>query len=1171
MAGPQPPERRRRRRFGRRGVSKVFPLKDNQARAVDPMRTVWLSASAGTGKTQVLSARVLRLLLQQDVEPEHVLCLTFTKAGAAEMATRVNDVLARWVRLDDARLAAELNHIGAPVDDATRKRARSRFAAVLDCPGGGLRIETIHAFSQWLLSAFPVEAGLTPGTRAMEDRDRDLLLRQVLADLLIEADERGDDALLDTLADLSLRMDQSALETFLLRCAAARDLWFGAGSWNEPLRSRINGVIGLPPQEVDGTVACATLCADDAFDIASVRYCMAVNAEWGTKTGIAAANAMGDWLAADAQARLAGFEDFCRQFLTAKGEPRSTTSLDKRDPEYSTYAARVIASIEAVRERKALVALADLLDAALTLGRRFAIAWDAAKKRESYIDFDDQIRFAADLLKRRELGEWVRYKLDRRFDHILVDEAQDTNAAQWEIVLDGLIGDFFSGEGQHGDAMRTLFVVGDYKQAIFRFQGTSPENFDRARQRVRDELFGLAEASRDADRELLDLGLGRSYRTARPVLEFVDRAIGHIGYAGLGLQQPPEAHVGEDRPGLVALWRPVGQSADEEDEPEDEGAGDGNNWLSRPDRMLADTLARQVRAWLETGVYLEKHQRNAQAGDIMVLVRKRKDLAGLIVARLHAQGVPVAGVDRLRLGAPLAVKDLVAALRFALQPLDDLNLANLLVSPLIGWSQKDLLDHAYRDKGLHLWDHLRATESAQTHPAMEMLRAVLARADLSPPQELLHWLIAGPWQARRKLVARLGREVNDPVDELLNAAMAFAASGTPSLAGFLQWFDAGEGELKRESDQSGGMVRVMTVHGAKGLQAPIVILADAVDDPESAPPRGLELEERVIGGKPHKVPLPPLRKEEKAGPVLLAETEAAKAEREEHWRLLYVAMTRAEEALFIGGALGKRQTAPPPESWYGKLAALFPDDTWQSDPLWGGCAEWGALSTRSAPPSDTGVSSVAPVDLPDWLLTPVGPEPRPPRPLAPSSLGEEDAPDPPPKPGPGLVAAARRGTLMHKLIERLPERAPDQRMEAAEAWLARMADDIDPAERTAMARRAVNVLSHPGWQDVFGQDSLAEVPVAALVDGRMVAGTIDRLVIGDAAIRIVDFKTARRPPTRIEEIPAAYLKQMAAYGQALGAIHPGRRVEAALLYTQTPEMFVLPDALIEANKLDSQV
>lgn len=1141
-------------------MSKVFPLQGNQRHAVDPERTVWLSASAGTGKTQVLSARVLRLLLQPGVRPEQLLCLTFTKAGATEMATRVNEVLARWVRLPDVDLAKDLLAIGADPGPEAIARARSRFTAVLDCPGGGLRIETIHAFSQWLLSAFPVEAGIAPGTRAMEDRDREILLRKVLADLLIDAEERGDQHLLDALAMLSLRMSADQVSGFLLRCASAREMWLGEGAWQPPLRPRIERLLGLADGGgLDG------LCHDDAFDCQSLRRCMEINAEWATKTGIDAANAMGDWLAADPFRRVDLLEALARQFLTAKGEPKSTTNIEKKFPDYPGYAARVLVCLAAIREHQARIALADLLEPALTLGRRFALAWEEAKAREGFVDFDDLIRRTAALLSDRGIGEWVRYKLDRSFDHILVDEAQDTNAAQWDII-DALVSDFFTGEGQRGQALRTLFVVGDYKQAIFRFQGTSPENFEAARRRVEQQLRALADVLADDTSALADLGLGQSYRTALPILQFVDRAIGLIGPQRFGLVRPPEPHQGEDRPGLVAMWQPVGLSVEDAEDSGEEADEGGENWLSRPDRMLADTLARQVRGWLDSGFPLRKGgERHARPGDVMILVRKRKELAGLIVARLHAQGVPVAGVDRLRLGAPLAVKDLVAGLRFAAQPLDDLNLANLLVSPLVGWSQQDLLNFGHRDKGVRLWDHLRASETGRTTPVMDKLRDLLARADYQTPQALLHWLLIGPWEGRRRLIARLGHEANDPIDELLNAAMAYAAKGIPGLVGFLQWFDAGEGELKREAGKPADLVRVMTVHGSKGLQAPIVILADAADDPDLAPRRAGEITEDILGTC-RKVPLPPLRKDEKPEPVRDAEESAAREEREEHWRLLYVAMTRAEEALFIAGALGKGRGRAsgelPPESWYAQLSPLFEDGSSVADPLWGARKEWGGLPPL--PQAIAAPQAVSEQALPDWLARPIGPEPRPPRPLTPSALGDEEAPDPPFASGPGAAAAARRGTLVHRLIERLPEVADEHRASAASIWLERAAADLSPAERDEVREAALRVLAVPEWAGVFGPGSLAEVPLAAVVEGRVISGTVDRLVFSGDAIRIVDFKTARRPPSRAEDVPVAYVRQMAAYVSALKAIYPGYRIEAALLYTQGPHLLVLsPERLAD--------
>ena len=1149
-------------------MSGAQPLHGNQMAAVTPEDTVWLSASAGTGKTQVLSSRVLRLLLRPGIAPAQILCLTFTKAGATEMAERINDRLARWVRLPATELAAELQAIGAEFGPEAQARARTLFAAVLDCPGGGLRIDTIHAFAQWLLGAFPHEAGLIPGSRPMEDRERLVLMRQVLADLLTDAEAGGRQDLLDALAALSLRMAPEAVEHFLLRCAEAREAWFGPGAWQEPLRTRVNQLLGLAADA--STDDLAALCADDGFDVASLRRCLATLAEWDTATGRDGAAAIGGWLALDPPARANGLDAlFEALFAKTSGAPRQLANVLKRDPDYEDYIVRVGDCIGKVRESRALLALADLLTPALTLGRAFALAWDEAKRREGLVDFDDQIRRAAELLASPDYGQWIGYKLDRRFDHILVDEAQDTNAAQWRII-DALTQEFFVGDGQRGDVLRTLFVVGDYKQAIFRFQGTSPENFQAARDRVRTAMLGAASNAADGQdvRTLRDLGLERSFRTAQPVLDFVDDAIAHVGHARFGLSEAPERHEGEKRPGYVALWRTVGGKSegngdgDDEDLAEDAGeSGEGGpGWLSRPDRQMADRIAQQIRGWMDHGFPLLKGKaRRAGPGDVMVLVRKRRELAGLIVARLHAAGVPVAGVDRLRLGAPLAVRDLVAALRFAAQPLDDLNLAALLVSPLVGWSQEDLLEHGYRDRHARLWEHLRR----QRHPVIERLGELLARADFAPPQALLHWLLVGPWQGRRQLIARLGREANDPIDELLNAASAYAATATPSLAGFLAWFDAGEGELKREASGGGGLVRVMTVHGSKGLQAPIVILADAAGNPEQGRGARIDLSD-PSAPETRRLPLPDLRKEERAGRIAAEYETARRAEDQEHWRLLYVAMTRAEEALFIGGALGSRETEAAEASWYAQLSQVFAEGEWIADPLWGGRLEHG--QRPEAPPAPpTSLDLPLPPPLPAWLTGPLAPEPRPPRPLAPSALGEDAAPDPPLPPGAGLEAA-RRGVLIHRLLERLPEIAPDERAFAAEAWLARRGADLSPREQDEIVAAALAVIEDPRWADLFAPGALAEVPIAALVGERVVAGTIDRLLIAPDRLRLIDFKTARRPPASLDEVPEATLRQMAAYAAALEVAYPGRTVEAAVLYTQAPRLIALPPDVLAARK-----
>ncbi len=1141
----------------------VHPLRDNQLRAVDPAESVWLSASAGTGKTQVLSARVLRLLLQPGIDPSQILCLTFTKAGAAEMAVRINAVLARWVRLNDGELGKELGHLGAPIDPATRERARTLFASVLDCPGGGLRIDTIHAFSQWLLANFPSEAELMPGARPMEDREREVLAREVLADMLVAAKRGHDRATLDAIELFTCRKDPEALRKWLMRCAGTHDLWFGPAAWMPPMRGRVLQLLGLPSDADDKWVVDAL--SPDIFPDEVLREMLPALEGWKAQTADKTRDFVQQWLASTSADRLAALPGFYETILKQDGNIRVMKGAEKNDPRFTHKQELVQQAVMIVQERVALLSLADFLAPSLELGRTFALAWHDAKIREGLLDFDDLIQRAASLLNDKGAADWIRYKLDRRFDHILVDEAQDTNAAQWKII-DGLIDEFFSGEGAAGDRMRTIFTVGDYKQAIFGFQGTSPENFEAAKARVKASMHGAAENAaslrgRSNARELLDLDLGQSFRTARPVLEFVDRAIDAIGASAFGLAQEPPLHIGEERPGLVTLWQPVGDARDEQDN--EEG---GENWLARHDRLLADKIAEQVERWVKGSEPLALHKgkhRNARAGDIMVLVRKRRELASLIVARLHARGVPVAGVDRLRLGAPLAVKDLMAALRFAAQPLDDLNLANLLASPLIGWSQDDLLAFVPRPEKKRLWHHLRESNASYVAETVARLRDLLARADFETPEALLHWMLVGPWRGREKLVARLGREAGDPIDELINAAFAYEAVHTPSLAGFIHWFDAGEGELKRDQGETSDLVRVMTVHGSKGLQSPIVILADATGKPGEG--GDIALPEQEIGGDTaREVPIPGLRKEEHAGPVSSAKDAASAAELQEHWRLLYVAMTRAEEALFIGGSLGPRERdGPHPDSWHARLAPLFGEAA-INDEVFGARHELGEQG-RPVTSSEKATASAEALELPDWLNTPIGPEPRPPRPLAPSSAGEEQGSDPP-LPPEQVRDAAIRGVLMHRLLERLPELPRDARTAAAEAWLVQQAEDLDISQRGEIIARVLAVLDEPDFAAVFGPDALAEVPLAATVGGDVIAGIADRLLVTREEVTVVDFKTARRPPNALEQIPETTVRQMAAYVAALEVIYPDRRVRAAVLYTQTPQILALPDAMIAPYK-----
>ncbi|WP_184005475.1 double-strand break repair helicase AddA [Stakelama sediminis] len=1119
------------------------PLKGAQRIASDPARHVWLSASAGTGKTQVLTARVFRLLLH-GVDPGAILCLTFTKAGAAEMASRISARLASWVRADDRALFQDLEALGEEGGPEQRAHARTLFARVLDAPGGGIRIQTIHSFCQTLLSAFPVEAGLTPGFRPLEAREEAAMARDALAAMLEEEDRNSGTRLADAVGALSLRMGEGQAEAFLLACAHAPDTMAALPSGIQPYLRR---ALDLPSGDIEAELAQA--CDDAAFDIAALRAIALANRTWNSATGNKHADLVENWLAADAGARAAMLDALVGVFHTAKGEPRKySAKLVDAEPAYEDMAVRLGARCAELIGMRARAAYADLLAQGVEAGRAYADIYARAKRRAGAVDFDDLIRMTLALLRQPGMGDWVRYKLDQATEHVLIDEAQDTNWDQWTIVR-AIADEFFAGEGAPAGSFRTLFTVGDYKQAIFGFQGTDPYYFELAHRHF-EVLAGNPPPEVEA-RPLETLSLTHSFRSTRPVLQFVDAAIAAIPAPGMGMEML-EAHASEvPGPGSVTLLPPVIEGGSDEDE---------EGWIDDAVREVAKRIAAQVKQWLDGGHMLASKGRALRPEDVMILVKRRGELASLLVARLYAEGVPVAGVDRLRLNAPLAVQDLLAAVRFVLQPEDDLSLASLLVSPLIGWTQDELMAAAKRERG-SLWRHLRGTQPAER---LAPLTAMLARADIATPYRFLEEILSGPLDGRRRLLRRLGEEARDPIAELLNAALQFESVSTPSLQRFLDWFDRGEVEIVRDPSQPRDAVRVMTAHGAKGLQAPLVILADATVDPTQN--RRDILNWRPEEGEGPRLPIFRPRADERGGPLGEALAEAERKELEEHWRLFYVAATRAEEQLWIAGSLGPRAKGVPPElSWYAAAAGAM-------DVLEVAEAEEDAPRTFAGDPPLAPVAAkvreqvakAEPPALPDWLHRDAPEEARPPRPLAPSAIGVDAVADPPPDPA--MRAAAERGRLLHALFQRLPDLPPDRRRDAALVWLESTGGVVEAQARAEIADAVLTVLDDPQFADIFTANALAEAPIAAVVDGEVIAGTVDRLVVTEDRVRVIDFKTGRRTPASLEAIPPYHLAQMGAYAAALSVIFPDRPVEAALLYTGAPRLFALSPELLAQHK-----
>jgi ATP-dependent helicase/nuclease subunit A len=1013
------------------------------------------------------------------------------------------------------------------------------FARVLDAPGG-LRIQTIHAFCQSLLGSFPAEAGLAPGFRPLDAREEAKLAREALAGMLLEAEANGEDALIEALASLSLRLGEGGAEKFLLACARAPVAMAALPVDHLTVRRTVRALLGIPEGDVEASICAAC----EAFDTSILDAVIAANRGWGTATGIGHADIADRWLAGDGQARAAAISDLIGIAFTAKGELRKfSAKLVALEPDYGALASELGEWCANLLSMRALAGYADDLAAALWVGQRYAAAYTTAKRHAGAVDFDDLIRKTLDLLGTPGMGDWVRFKLDRATDHILVDESQDTNARQWAIVK-RLTEEYFAVARADAERVRTLFAVGDFKQAIFGFQGTDPAEYRAAR-----EWF--ADQARQAGHGFGTLSLTHSFRSTRPVLEFVDATIAAVGAEELG-DERLESHASEVKgPGTVTLWQPV--TDNDLVDPGEEG------WVPDPTRALADRVALQVKAWIDAPLMLESKGRALTAGDVMILVRKRGELASLRVARLHAAGVPVAGIDRLRLNAPLAVQDLLAAVRFVLQPLDDLNLASLLVSPLIGWTQDELYQRARRGERDRLWPHIQAN----CDPGLlEPLFAMLRRADFVPPYRFLEDMLSGALDGRRKLLSRLGPEARDPIEELLGAALQFEANDTPTLQAFIDWFDRGDVDIKRDASGPGDAVRVMTVHGAKGLQAPLVILADATGDPDRSRTDLFGLD---VAGIAEPVPVFAPRKEERAGPLAAALEAQKRRDRAEHWRLFYVAMTRAEERLVLAGALGRGKSEAPEDSWWARGAQAMGALDCAPVAEGGGNAMrfTGRHPEQPVKPNAKAVSVIPePFVPPAWLRAPAPVEARPPRPLAPSALGDDDVVNPPPSPA--MRDAAERGRALHALFERLPALAPNRREADAHAWLAQRGFD-DTAQR-AVTAAALAVIDDPAHTAIFAPDALAEAPLAAvLTDGTVVSGVVDRLIVTADAVRIVDFKTGRAP-TSEADIPGYHLRQMAAYTAALKVIFPDRAIVATLLYTSGPALFDLPPETLNRYK-----
>ncbi|HWD58094.1 MAG TPA: double-strand break repair helicase AddA [Stellaceae bacterium] len=1127
-----------------------------QRKALAPAASVWVSASAGTGKTKVLTERLLALMLA-GTEPSRILCLTFTRAAAAEMANRLNERLARWTTMPPGALAQELVKLtGVNPRDEDIARARQLFARVLDTPGGA-KIETIHAFCQSLLRRFPLEAGVPPEFAVIDERSAGDALQDAAAGIIAAARSGTRPDLAEALGVVARYLVEERFIEVMAALAKERGrLAVALADGEDALLARLAAMLGVPPDATAESLA-ATFCAGG--DIAALRQCCAALAEGTEKTDRPRGRIVARWCE-DAAGRPDMVDDYLASFLTAGNEVRKslfTSSLAKKT---AIDLARIIGTeaerAKALADDQNSLIILEATCAVARLGAALVKSYEARKRLHAELDYDDLVLGAVELLRRPGIAPWVLFKLDGGLDHILIDEAQDTNPEQWEIVAI-LAAEFFAGEDPAGRE-RTVFAVGDAKQSIYSFQRADPAAFVAMREHFQQRVV-------DAKQDWRVVPLEISFRAADPLLRAVDAVFAVADAAdGVALDGAAIRHVAAriGQAGLVELWPGAPAPPEEADDP---FAGDGARPAAASHTRLARAIAATIDTWLKSGEMLAARDRPLRAGDIMVLVRRRNDFVVDLLGELKQRGVPVAGADRLTLATQLAVKDLVALGQFLLLPEDDLTLATVLKGPIFAISEEQLFTLAYGRGEQSLWSRLlrAAADDLLLSQTVETLKGLLAHTDYVPPYEL-YADILGARGGRRAMLERLGPEAEDPIDEFLALALTYEREHVPSLQGFLHWLVAGDVEVKRDlAEQQRDEVRIMTVHGSKGLEAPVVFLPDTMQLPD---PRGQLLwtaGDALPLWRPHG---------DFATPRHTAERQALRRrELQEYRRLLYVALTRAEDRLYICG-WQTRSTPNGAATWHtlcdAGLTSLAEPFEFDTRPLIGGADGWDGRGLRlvapqtGAPARDSaGAAAPRLAALPDWLGRKAPDEPDPPRPLLPSQpSGSEPATLSP------LAAAGRdrfkRGLLVHRLLQTLPELPQAERAAAAQRFLALPVHALDSDERDSICRETIAVLETPEFAALWGPDAQAEVPVVGLIGGRALSGQIDRIVVTEDRVLVVDYKTVRPPPRSEDEVAAVYLQQLASYRAALERIYPGRPVSCAILWTEAPRLMpISPDLL----------
>jgi ATP-dependent helicase/nuclease subunit A len=1141
-----------------------------QARASDPQSSAFVSANAGSGKTHVLVQRVIRLLLE-GVPPEKILCVTFTKAAAANMAERVFATLGHWVTLDDTALDEAILEVGITrVSPGLRTTARKLFACALETPGG-LKVQTIHALCARLLQQFPFEANVPARFAVLDERDQNEMMERANLSVLLDA-SRDPDSM--TGKALNVAMASAADVTFkevVREACLSRDrfmAWADAAGGAEAAIAQMSVALG---------VRSADRIEDIERDVVDGPYLP--RSQWQEVAAVLNTGSNADRNQADrlyGALNHAGVEQadkYLEVFLTdGEKKPRAslvTTGFASRNPAIAHLFEQEALRLNGLIERRRAVMVRDRTAALLHIATAVAAHYRREKQERGLLDYDDLIDKTLAMLEHVSAG-WVHYKLDRGVDHVLIDEAQDTSPRQWQIIAH-IISEFTSGQGARDGIVRTIFAVGDEKQSIFSFQGAAPREFDSQRSQLHRKFEG-------AGLKFDPVNFTYSFRSGAAILQAVDHVFrDEEVYRSIHAETTYPLHhsLADAGPSLIDLW--------ELQQPD--GKQDIEGWrapfdavsVTSPEVRLARRIQAEIRSLVEGGVTTGRvgNRRPLRYGDMLVLVRRRGNVFDAVIQALKHANIPVAGADRLKLTEHIAVIDLMNLADALLLPQDDLALAVALKSPLFGLDDDDLFKLAWQRRG-SLRDALRARASSEEkfRTALERLEACERRAVSQTPFSFYAWLLGGDG-GRKRILRRLGGEANDALDEFLELALGHERKAPASLQGFMAWLRTADLEVKRDMEISRDEVRVMTVHGAKGLEAPVVFLADTTSSPtDTQRLRLIHLPQGDADAQGPGVVVWAGKKVDDPPPVAAARSKMLGDTEDEYRRLLYVAMTRAADRLIVGGCMPGNAKTLRKSCWYDLIGKGLENSGLHLQ----GIETTDGVVKRYARPDDAAPAAVASatataatIELPPWLHQAAASQTSDDAFVRPSQPAESE--------GRGFrggesmrtrAQALRRGTLVHRMLQSLPDVPRERRRDAAQRYLVRNASDWSDGERDAIVGRVMALIENVHFAPVFAAGSRAEVAIVGRLErpGRppaLVSGQIDRLVVNLHEILIVDFKTNEAPPAVADLAPSAYIRQLALYRALLSKLYPQRLIRTALLWTETPELMEISAAALDAE------